>query len=99
MLFVLNYEIILHNFLLNESQYELEEIIKLAEKFLNPQNIPILTEQEILIAKYWETTQFCPFSKLISHNLTKKEAFLLMSFFDIKDVQDLEKINEFIKNI
>lgn len=96
LLLILNYYIF-DNISLNESLPELEIIIKLIEKYLDPQNIPVLNEQEKIIAEYWKTVLKCPFSKLTSHGLSREEALLLIDFFEISDLEDLKKLEEFIK--
>jgi hypothetical protein len=98
LLFILNYYIF-DNISLNENLPESEIIIKLIEKYLDPQNIPVLNEQEKIIAEYWgKILKFkCPFSKLTSHGLSKEEALLLIDFFNINDIEDLKKLEEFIK--
>jgi len=98
LLFILNYYIF-DNISLNENlpESELEIIIKLIEKYLDPQNIPVLNEQEKIIAEYWKTVLKCPFSILRSHGLSREEALLLIDFFEISDIEDLKKLEEFIK--
>ena len=83
---------------LNENSIDLEYIIKIVEKFLDPNNAPILNKEEKLIAEYWNETLLCPFSKLISHKLTKEEALLIIEFFNITNLEDLEKLKIFIEN-
>jgi hypothetical protein len=98
LLFILNYYIF-DNISLNENLPESEIIIKLIEKYLDPQNIPVLNEQEKIIAEYWKKilNLKCPFSKLTSHGLSNEEALLLIDFFNINDIEDLKKLEEFIK--
>jgi hypothetical protein len=96
LLFILNYYFF-DNISLNENLSELEIIIKLIERYLDPQNIPVLNEQEKIIAEYWKIVIKCPFSKLTSHGLSKEEALLLIDFFEITDIEDLKKLEEFIK--
>jgi hypothetical protein len=85
---------------LSENSAELEIITKLVEKYLN--NIPVLTDSEKVIAQYWKqnnsvNVDLCPFSKLISHGLSKKEAHLILNFFNIQNIEDLQKLNDFLK--
>lgn len=99
LLLILNF-FFFDNFSLNENIPEFD-IIKLIEKFFNTDNTPIVTEQEKIIAEYWkmksnsDPTQ-CPFSTLISHNLTTDEANFLIDFFKIETVADLEKLKKYL---
>lgn len=95
----INLNSILQPTVLNQNNNDLDLIIKLVEKFINPDNAPILTLNEQLSALYWNEKPLCPFSKLISHGLTKKEALLIIDFFQIEDIGDLEKLKIFINNI
>jgi hypothetical protein len=94
---IINYQI-LYYFSLNENLSELEKITQLIEKYLNPENIPVLNNEEKRIAEYWGNS-LCPFSKLTSHGLTKEEALLIIDFFDITSIEDLQKLKDFIENI
>jgi hypothetical protein len=86
-----------NNFTLNSEIINLDEIIIIIKKFLNPNSIPILNENEKIAAEYWKSELFCPFSKLTSHGLTKKEALLIIDFFKIESISDLKKLEEFLK--
>lgn len=83
------------NVCLNQNGPEME-IICLIERYLDPLNIPILNKQELLIKEYWGDV-LCPFSKLRSRGLSMEEAFLLIDFFNITVIEDLKKLEEFIK--
>lgn len=98
LLLIFNY-LTLNNIILNEDLSELEVIIKLIGKYLDPKNAPILTKEEKIIAEYWKIVSQaqCPFSKLTSHGLTKEEALLLIDYFQITILEDLKKLEEFIK--
>jgi hypothetical protein len=86
------------NFILLNSDIEnVKNIIIIIEKFLNPKSIPILTESEKAIAIFWNQELICPFSKLISHGLTKEEALLIIDFFKIEKIEDLIRLEEFLK--
>ncbi len=87
-----------NNYTLCLNETNTDEITIIVEKFLNPLNIPILNKNEILISKYWNENILCPFSKLISHGLTKKEALLIIDFFKIEKIEDLNRLLDFKKN-
>jgi hypothetical protein len=87
----------INNNITNE-QENLELIKSLVEKFLDPKNVPILTEKEKFIAQYWNEQPLCPFSKLVSHGLTREEALKIISFFKIEGIEDLEKLKIFMEN-
>ena len=87
----------INNNITNE-QENLELIKSLVEKFLDPKNVQILTEKEKSIAQYWNEQPLCPFSKLVSHGLTREEALKIISFFKIEGIEDLEKLKIFMEN-
>ena len=87
---------ILEPICLNQNNVDLELIIKIVEKFLDTNNVPVLNKNEKLIAEYWNEKNLCPFSELISHGLTKKEAFLIIDFFQIEDINDLNRLKEWL---
>lgn len=98
---IINYEyynIILEPITLNQNNPDLQYIIKIVKKFLDPNNAVILNKEEKLIAKYWDNPNLCPFSKLMNHGLTKEEALLLIDFFNIESIEDLEKLKIFFNN-
>ena len=92
----------LENISLNENIPELDmEILKLIRKFFDPKSIPVLTENEKLIAEYWKIKlnsdpNSCPFTTLTSRGLTREEANLLIEFFKIEDAKDLEKLRQYL---
>ena len=90
------YNVILESNTFNQSNPDLEYIIKIVKKFLDPNNAVILNKEEEIIAEYWNYKGLCPFSKLMSHGLTKEEALLLIDFFNIESIEDLEKLNSFL---
>lgn len=100
-IFLIIYYCINNNIIIFNSNIEnINEIITIIEKYLNPESIPILNKNEKLIAQYWNKLPIlCPFSKLTSHGLTREEALLIIDFFQIETIQDLEKLKDFLKNI
>lgn len=98
---IINYEyynIIFESITLNQNNPDLQFIIKIVKKFLDSNNAVILNKEEELIAKYWNYPSLCPFSKLMSHGLTKEEALLLIDFFNIESMEDLSKLEKFNNN-
>jgi hypothetical protein len=97
---IINYEN-LYNVLelvaLNQNGIDLELITAIVEKFLNPNNNPVLNQNEKMISEYWGEKLLCPFSKLISQGLTKEEALLIIEFFKIETIEDLNKLKKWLK--
>lgn len=99
--FIIIYLQLPNDFILNcgAKNENIDDIIILIKKYLDSNSFPILTKNEKIIAEYWKTDLLCPFSKLISHGLTKEEALLIIDFFQIENIEDLNKLEQFIKNI
>lgn len=99
-LLVLIFHLCLSNYCYNENHVPVE-IIDMLQKFFDSPPI-ILNEEEKLIAEYWKTEfgsdpTACPFTKFITHGLTANQAHILIEFFKITDVSDIEKLEQLIK--